>query len=114
MKRLTFKNAACLINLVRVRPSPAIFGYLSKKAGSIFRRHPGLQEVRLDLKREPSRESVNDFTARARLVLPGYDRIIEKRSNDLFAAIAEVMEVADRQLRRRARLARAKIRPTAA
>ncbi len=103
------QNSNLLINLVRVDPTPSIYDFIWKKTKNIFRRYPRLEGLKIDLKGE-TRGETTDYTARTRLVLPGYDRIIEKRDQDIFTAIAQVMEVADRQLRRRARLFKTKQR----
>ncbi len=104
MEKIKYQNSNTFIELVRVRPTSKILKFIAGKTKGIFRRYPNLKGLRVNVKREPTGQTTNDFTARARLVLPGHDRIIEKRSHDLFAAIAQSLDVADRQLRRRARL----------
>lgn len=81
---------------------------LIDKAGGLFRRHGQLLGIKLNLRRKETGKAVAEYSATARLVLPGYDRIVVKRGQQLSAVLSETLEVAGRQLRRRARALRAK------
>lgn len=83
---------------------------LVEKAGALFRRHGQLLGLRLSIRRNETGKAVAEYATTARLVLPGYDKIVVKRGQRLSAVIAETLEVAGRQLRRRARALRAKKR----
>lgn len=83
---------------------------LVEKAAALFRRHGQLLGLRLNLRRKETGKAVAEYSATARLVLPGYDRIVVKRGQQLSSVLSETLEVASRQLRRRARALRAKNR----
>lgn len=83
---------------------------LVEKAGALFRRHGQLLGLRLSIRRKETGKAVAEYATTARLVLPGYDKIVVKRGQRLSAVIAETLEVSGRQLRRRARALRAKKR----
>lgn len=83
---------------------------LVEKANSLFRRHGQLLAIKLNLRRNETGKAVAEYSATARLVLPGYDKIVVKRGQQLSSVIAETLDVAGRQLRRRARALRAKQR----
>lgn len=94
------------IEAVDFRLSGAFRSELAAKAGSLFRRHADLLGVKLRLRREETGRAVSEYCATARLVLPGYDRIVVKRGDELGSLLSEVWEVSARHLRRRARLSR--------
>jgi len=96
------------INAVGVKLTPSIWGEVRRRVENIVRRYPKLLGMRVDLKRDPSGGTEEVYCARTRLVLPGYDRIVEKRGPELYSVIAKTMEVANRQLRKRNRLMRTK------
>ncbi len=110
MEKIRYQDADTFIELVRVRPTSKILTFIKDKTQGIFRRYPRLEGLRVNVKRDSTGRTTNDYTARARLILPGHDRIVEKRGNDLFAAIAHTLEVADRQLRKRSRRYKMKLR----
>lgn len=83
---------------------------LVEKASTLFRRHGQLLGIKLNLRRNETGKAVAEYSATARLVLPGYDKIVVKRGQQLSSVISETLEVAGRQLRRRARALRAKKR----
>lgn len=83
---------------------------LVEKAGSLFRRHGQLLGIKLNLRRKETGKALTEYSATVRLVLPGYDKIVVKRGQQLSAVISETLEVSARQLRRRARALRAKKR----
>lgn len=83
---------------------------LVEKAQALFRRHGQLLGLKLNLRRNETGKAIAEYSATARLVLPGYDKIVVKRGDQLAAVISETLEVAGRQLRRRARALRAKKR----
>lgn len=83
---------------------------LVDKAAALFRRHSQLLGLRLSIRRNETGKATAEYATTARLVLPGYDKIVVKRGQSLSAVIAETLEVAGRQLRRRARALRAKKR----
>ena len=80
------------------------------KACSLFRRHSQLLGVKLRLRREENGTATPSYHATAQLVLPGYDRIVVKKGKRLATVLAETLEVAGRQLRRRSRALKAKKR----
>ena len=80
------------------------------KASSLFRRHGQLLGLKLNLRRNETGKALAEYSATARLILPGYDKIVVKRGHQLPAVISETFEVAGRQLRKRARALRAKKR----
>lgn len=80
------------------------------KAGSLFRRHSHLLGVKLRVRREEKGKAPSRYSATVQLVLPGYDRIVVKKGEKLSSLLSETLEVAGRQLRRRARALRAKKR----
>lgn len=96
------------LNSVGIRATASIRSYISRKTQSVFRRYPNLLGMHIDIKYD--KNVPESFTARSRLILPGYDRIVEKRGSSLYDAIARLMDVSDRQLRRRARLQKAMVR----
>eukprot|EP01025_Chloroclados_australasicus_P004127 TRINITY_DN10994_c0_g1_i2.p1 TRINITY_DN10994_c0_g1~~TRINITY_DN10994_c0_g1_i2.p1 ORF type:complete len:241 (-),score=1.91 TRINITY_DN10994_c0_g1_i2:79-714(-) len=83
---------------------------LVSKACSLFRRHAQLLGVKLRVRREERHRSPSQYSATVQLVLPGYDRIVVKKGERLSSVLSETLEVAGRQLRRRARALRAKKR----
>lgn len=83
---------------------------LLEKAGALFRRHDELLGLKLNLRRNETGKALAEYSATARLVLPGYDRIVVKRGDQLSLVLSETLEVAGRQLRKRARALRAKKR----
>ncbi|MBK1879197.1 hypothetical protein [Pelagicoccus mobilis] len=80
------------------------------KACRLFRRHSQLLGVKLRVRREETGTSPSRYLATVQLVLPGYDRIVVKKGERLPNLLSETLEVAGRQLRRRARALRAKKR----
>jgi len=110
MKEQTTENPKLLMKFVRLKPRSRVKSFIQRKADGIFRRYPRLEAIRINVKRESESSANPSYIAQTRLVLPGYDRIIEKRGAALFEAIAEAFEVADRQLRKRARLFKARQR----
>ncbi len=94
------------VEAVDFRLSGAFRRELAAKAGSLFRRHADLLGVKLRLRREDTGRAVRGYRATVRLVLPGYDRIVVKRGEELGSLLSEVWEVSARHLRRRARLSR--------
>ncbi|MCH6257567.1 HPF/RaiA family ribosome-associated protein [Puniceicoccaceae bacterium K14] len=96
------------INSVGARVTASVRSYLDKKSQSVFRRYPNLLGMEIDLKYD--KNVPEGYLARSRLVLPGYDRIVEKKGSSMYTAIARLMEVSERQLRRRARLFKSKTR----
>ncbi len=83
---------------------------LLEKASSLFRRHSQLLGIKLKLRRNETGKALAEYSATVRLVLPGYDKIVVKRGQQLSTVISETLEVAGRQLRRRARALRARKR----
>ncbi|MDQ8204292.1 HPF/RaiA family ribosome-associated protein [Pelagicoccus sp. SDUM812003] len=79
---------------------------IRRKAEAMTRRYPGLLGLAVELRRVVLGPRRSEYLVKARLVLPGYDRIVAKRSEELGLALANAFEVADRQLRRRATRAR--------
>ncbi|MGK0239487.1 MAG: hypothetical protein ACI92G_002964 [Candidatus Pelagisphaera sp.] len=110
MKVTLEKNPKLLVEFVGLKSKSDMNEFIHQKAEGIFRRYPGLEGIRIFLKQESDGSGSRDFVAKARLILPGYDRIIEKRGAAAFEAISEMFEVADRQLRKRARLFKTKQR----
>lgn len=90
------------LQAVGLRLGNAIKETIGRKAASMTRRYPGLLGLALEVRRVASGARRSEFLVKARLVLPGYDRIVAKRAEELEAAVAHTFEVADRQLRRRA------------
>ena len=76
---------------------------IRRGAQAIFRRYPNLLGIRAGLKLESAKRTLRNYALRVRLELPGYDEIVEKKGADRNTLISEVLEVAERQLRRRAR-----------
>ena len=83
---------------------------LVKRAVSLFRRHSQLLGLRLNLRCNKMGKAGDQYSATARLILPGYDKIVVKRGAHLATVISETLQVTDRQLRRRARAFRSKNR----
>ncbi len=110
MREKTIENPKLLVEVENIRSKRSVLRFISGKADGIFRRYPRLEGIRMNVKRETAGSRNSEFVAQTRLVLPGYDRIIRKRSAEIFDAIAQVFEVADRQLRKRARLFKVKQR----
>lgn len=98
------KNPKLMMEFVRMKSKGRVKTFIQRKAEGIFRRYPRLEGIRINVKQEAENSGNPSYIAQTRLVLPGYDRIIEKRGAALFEAVAEAFEVADRQLRKRARL----------
>ena len=105
-----FDSDAIKIDSVDFRLRPRFRDAALSKASALFRRHSELLGLLVKLRRKETGNAVSEFSATVRLVLPGYDRVVVKRGNQLAAVIAEALEVADRQLRRRARALRASVR----
>lgn len=103
MKEQSTEYSKLLMEFVRLKPRARVRSFIQRKADGVFRRYPRLERIRINVKREAESGANPSYVAQTRLVLPGYDRIIEKRGAALFEAIAEAFEVADRQLRKRAR-----------
>lgn len=101
--KMRYQNEGMLINTVGVKLTPSIWQAVQNKVSGIYRRYPRLLGLRVDLKRGSVGSDNDMYVARTRLVLPGYDRIVEKSGEDLYSAISDTMEVANRQLRRLAR-----------
>lgn len=83
---------------------------LMGKASSLFRRHSQLLGVKLRVRKEEAGKAPPRYSATVQLVLPGYDKIVVKKGAKLASLLSESLEVAGRQLRRRARALRAKKR----
>lgn len=98
------------IETVDLRLRPSFESALVEKAEALFRRHSQLLGLKLILRRSETGKALVEYSATARLVLPGYDKIVVKRGEQLTAVISETLEVAGRQLRRRARTLRTKKR----
>jgi|GEM_PF-1219877 len=101
--KIRYQSEGISINTVGVKLTPSIWQAVQSKVDGIYRRYPKLLGLRVDLKRDPVGSEQDKYVARTRLILPGYDRIVEKSGEDLYGAISKTMEVANRQLRRLAR-----------
>lgn len=111
MSTLTFGTETPIqIETVDMRLHSAYRSTLVEKAETLFRRHGQLLGLKLNLRRNETGKAVAEYSATARLVLPGYDKIVVKRGQQLSTVISQTLEVAGRQLRRRARALRAKKR----
>ncbi len=110
MKNALAERPKLLVEFVRLKLGVRVKRYIQRKAERIFRKYPQLEGIRISVKREAESRGNAQFVAHARLVLPGYDRIIEKRRSALFEAISDALAVADRQLRKRGRLHKARQR----
>ena len=100
---LRYEFGGISINTVGVTLTPSIWEAVKRRIERITRRYPRLLGVKVDLKRDTGAGENRLFLARARLVLPGYDRIVEKSGPELYGVISKTMEVANRQLRKRNR-----------
>ncbi len=111
MSTLTIDSGTPIqIETVDMRLRSGYRSVLVEKAQALFRRHSQLLGLKLNLRRNETGKAIAEYSATARLVLPGYDKIVVKRGDRLSAVISETLEVAGRQLRRRARALRAKKR----
>lgn len=99
-----------LIEVANLESKTGVLSYINERASGVFRKYPSLEGIKINVKRETNGSRNSDFIAQTRLVLPGYDKIVQKRNSEVFEAISEVFDVADRQLRKRARLFKTKQR----
>jgi ribosome-associated translation inhibitor RaiA len=104
MREKSLTNPKLLVEVTNLESKAGVLSYINERADGVFRRYPSLEGIRINLKPETTGSRNSDFIAQIRLVLPGYDKIVQKRSSEVFEAISEVFDVADRQLRKRARL----------
>ena len=107
---MQFNSGTFSINAEDVRLQPSMMDAIRRNVRSVFRRYPKLLGVKLDLKLDHAKRSYRNHVARVRLILPGHDKVIEKKGLDLGRLIGTTFEVADRQLRKRAREWRARRR----
>lgn len=98
------------IETVDLKLRPNYRETLVGKASGLFRRHSQLLGLRLRIRKEDTGNALSEYSATAQLVLPGYDRIVVKKGEKLSSVLAETIEVAGRQLRRRARALRTRKR----
>ncbi|OUW18046.1 MAG: hypothetical protein CBD18_03355 [Opitutales bacterium TMED158] len=83
--------------------APRLRRFVEKRIERLKGRYRELERVRLNFKRETPRKAGRSYSVNARLELPGHDRIVEKRSSNLGQALTRVLDVAERQLRKRNR-----------
>lgn len=95
------------IETVDLKLRPSYREDLLGKAHGLFRRHGQLLGLRLRIRKEDTGNALAVYSATAQLVLPGYDKIVVKKGSTLSSVLAQTIEVAGRQLRRRARALRA-------
>ena len=107
---MNFDSGKLKIRVRDVSLPRSVFRMVLRKARGLFRRHPDLLGLQLDLQGDTLGSSRSSYVSRVRLVLPGYDPIVEKRSESLLTSIAQSLEVSGRQLRRRSRLEKSKLR----
>jgi len=112
--KLRTGNPKLRVEFVRTKPKGSVGRFIRRKAESIFRRYPRLEGLRINVKREKQGSKSPRYIAQTRLILPGHDRIVEKRATAAFAAISEALEVADRQLRKQAGILQGRPRNAAA
>jgi len=98
------------VEAVNLRLRDRIKEALLDKSCHLFRRHSHLIGLKLRVRREENGTSPSRYFATAQLILPGYDRIVVKKGKKLASVLAETLDVASRQLRRRSRILRAKKR----
>lgn len=111
MSTLTVGGSAPVhIESIDFKLRPGFRETLAAKARALFRRHSQLQGLRLRVRKNETGKSAAEYAATAQLVLPGYNKVVVKRGRQLSAVVAETLEVAGRQLRKRARALRAKNR----
>ena len=99
-----------MINAEGVNLRPSMVEAIRRSSENIYRRYPRLLGMKIDLKIENAKQSYRNHVARVRLILPGHDKVVEKKGSDLGSLMGRTFEVANRQLRKRAREWRAKRR----
>ena len=107
---MQYGNGSLLINAEGVPLRPSMVEAIRRNVSSVFRRYPNLLGVKIDLKLDHAKQSYRNHVARVRLILPGHDKVVEKQGADLGSLIGRTFEVANRQLRKRAREWRARRR----
>ena len=108
--KMNYGSDTLMINAEGLSLRPSMLEVIRKQAGSVLRRHPRLLGMKIDLKLDSAKQSYRSHVARIRLVLPGYDKVVEKKGTELGALLGRAFEVANRQMRKRARERRTKRR----
>ena len=100
--------------LNRIGLAPRLKRRIASRIDRLMQRYRGLKGVHLNCRREAPRGKGTRYAVSARLELRGYDQIVKKRSGNLLKAIVDVLDVGERQLRRRNRLIKTRRRSLAA
>lgn len=108
--KMQYTNGSLMINAEGVPLGEPLIEDIRRNAMNVFRRYPRLLGMKIDLKLENAKQSYRNHVARVRLILPGHDKLVEKSGEDLRSLVGRTFDVADRQLRRRAREWRARRR----